>query len=157
MAESLIVFGVIIVAVAALSYIHVRRRLHEVRASVTWPAVEGRIVESELTFELITSDHSTYRRYKAHVVYEYSIGSRTYRSDRVAFTDDGRSSPQPIQRTVNRYSRGARVTVYCDPRKPQTAVLERGAAALRKARIESLAMGLFGLGLALLGGYLAGR
>ncbi len=58
---------------------------------------------------------------------------------------------------MNRYPRGARVTVYCDSRKPQTAVLERGAAAVRKARNETLAMGLVGLGLALLGVFLAGR
>ena len=58
---------------------------------------------------------------------------------------------------MNRYPRGARVTVYCDGRNPETAALERGAAAVRKARIVTLAMGLIGLGMALLGGFLAGR
>ncbi len=157
MAGSLIVFGFFVAAIAALASFHTARILREARASVTWPAVDGRIVESELAFELIKSGHNVHRQYKAHVVYEYSIGGRTYRSDRVAFNDDGGSGPQPVQRTVNRYPRGARVTVYCDSRNPQTAVLERGAAAVRKARNETLAMGLVGLGLALLGVFLAGR
>ncbi len=157
MAGSLIVFGVFIVAIAALCYVHASRVLREARASATWPTVNGTIVESELAFELIESGHCTHLQYKAHVVYEYSIGGRSYRSDRVAFNDDGGSGPQPVQRTVNRYPRGASVTVYCDQHKPQTAVLERGAAAVRKARIVSLAMGLSGLGLVLLGVFLAGR
>ncbi|MEE8117042.1 MAG: DUF3592 domain-containing protein [Gemmatimonadales bacterium] len=157
MAGSLIVFGAFIVVAAALSFVHVRRVLREAKASVTWPSVTGRIVESELAFELIKSGQSVYRQYEAHVVYEYSIGGRTYRCDRVSFTDDDSSSLQPVQRTVNRYPRDARVTVYCDLQKPETAVLERGAAAVRKARIVTVAMGLFGLGLALLGVFLAGR
>ena len=157
MAGLLIVFGVFVVAIAALSCFHVGRVLREARASVTWPAVNGRIVESELAFELIKSGQWVYRQYKAQVVYEYSLGGRTYRSDRVAFNADGGISLQPAQRTVNRYPRGARVTVYCDSRNPQTAVLDRGAAAVRKARIVSLAMGLSGLGLVLLGVFLAGR
>ncbi len=157
MAGSLIVLGAFVVVAAALSFIHVHRVLREASASVTWPAVTGRIVESELAFELVKSGQWTYRRYDAHVVYEYSIGGRTYRCERVSFNDDGGSSPQPVQRTVNRYPQGARVTVYCDSRKPETAVLERGAAAVRKARLATLATGLIGLGMVLLGGFLAGR
>ena len=124
---------------------------------MTWPSVTGRIVESELAFELVKSGQWVYRRYEAHVVYEYSIGSRKYRSDRVCFTADEDNSLRPVQRTVNRYPRGDRVTVYCDLQKPETAVRERGAAAVRKARNVTLAMGLIGLGLAVLGIFLAGR
>ena len=157
MAGSLIVLGMFIVVAAALAFAHVGRVLRAAKASATWSTVTGTIVESELTFDLIKSGQSTYRQYTAHVVYEYSIGSRTYWCDRVAFTADANSVLQPVQRTVTRYPRGARVTVYCDPRQPQIAVLDRGEAALRKSRIVTLAMGLFGLGLALLGGFLAGR
>jgi hypothetical protein len=156
MGGSLIVFGFIVVLVAALCSVQVNRALREARASVTWPTAEGRIVESELSFELVKSAHSRYRLYKAHVVYEYSIGSHTYRCDRVGFSKDDVATPQSVQRIVNRYPTGARVTVYCDSRNPQAAVLDRGADAVRKARIIAIAMGLIGLGLALLGGFLAG-
>ncbi len=156
MAGSLIVFGFIVVVVAALCSVQANRALREARASVTWPTANGSIVESELAFELVTSGQSTYRLYKAHVVYEYSIGGCTYRFDRVAFHDDDVSTPQSVQRIVNRYPQGDRVTVYCDSRNPQVAVLDRGTAAVRRARIVNLAMGLSGLGLALLGVFLAG-
>ena len=157
MAGSLIVLGFFVVVAAALSFVHVRRRLREARASVTWPSVTGRIVESELVFELVKSGQSVYRQYEAHVVYEYSIGGRTYRAGRVSFNDDDGCSPQPVQRTVNRYPQGDSVTVYCDPRMPETAVLERGADAIRKSRNGTLATGLIGLGMALLDVFLAGR
>ena len=41
-------------------------------------------------------------------------------------------------------------------RVEQAAVLDRSADAVRKAKIMALAMGLIGLGMALLGGFLAG-
>jgi predicted NBD/HSP70 family sugar kinase len=40
---------------------------------------------------------------------------------------------------------------------PEAAVLDRSADAVRKAKIMALAMGLIGLGMALLGSFLAGR
>ncbi|MFI5001861.1 MAG: DUF3592 domain-containing protein, partial [Reyranellales bacterium] len=57
------------------------------------------------------------------VEYEFSAGGQTWRGNRIGIGDDAGGSN--IEATLQRYPVGAAVSVYYDPRHPQSCLLER--------------------------------
>jgi hypothetical protein len=60
---------------------------------------------------------------RPRISYEYKVDGRTYESDRVAFSMT--STPRAVEKTMRRYTPGALVEVYYDPRQPERSVLEK--------------------------------
>jgi hypothetical protein len=117
-----ILFGLTLGAIAGWFVFRDRRQR---RAALSWPATTGRIVESRVEPKTLPGDRPTIR-FAPRIAYEYSVDGRAYRSGRVAFGDVFWSlAPQAARAKVARYPRGAQVTVYFNPRRPQEAVLER--------------------------------
>ena len=94
------------------------RDLPRARASSEWPAVEGRILESQL--------RNSVRNHRRHhrLTYEYRVGDELYHGERIAFWNG--LFRNESRETHARYPEGARVTVYYDREAPTEAVLEPG-------------------------------
>ena len=60
------------------------------------------------------------------VAYEYTVDGATYQAQTINYR--GSVTLGAAVRTLREYRQGRRVTVYYDPRRPDIAVLERGAA-----------------------------
>lgn len=91
-------------------------------ASQSWPGVPGSVISSQL---VESTDSEGDRTVSADVRYQYDVAGRTYQSSRVAFGSGGTAQSQ-----VTKYRPGAPVTVYYDPEKPKSAVLEPGTAGV---------------------------
>ena len=90
------------------------------RASLGWPAVSGRIVQSK-----VVKDQGS-GWYLPAVVYDYSVAGQTYRGTQIAFVVTHPGRQKKAQSIVDRYKAGSAVTVYHDPSVPERGVLERG-------------------------------
>lgn len=105
-------------------------------ASRNWPAVQGRVVSSEVVVASQTSGGGTRRTsYRALIKYSYQVGTARFESVRVSFMGWGssagtmqRSDKSAARSDANRYPRGAEVKVFYNPQDPSEAVLEPGAS-----------------------------
>jgi len=151
--------GFAILGLAILLY--GRRARRRATESLSWLPVEARILRSELVREVQRSHSSEpgsiqYMTYwYPEIEYEYEVQGRSYISNRVLLVRV--NFPEPKAREmVARYPAGARVQAWCDPRRPASAVLERGLAGYESQYRIPLIVGaaflLLGLaGLAVLG------
>ena len=101
-----------------------KRRTMEAR-SAAWPSVTGRVIASSASEFTDADGNSTC---SPHVWYEYVVGGVHYMGDRLRFgvTDLPDVSREAVQNYVDTlYPAGADVTVYYDPDKPDSAVLDR--------------------------------
>ena len=102
--------------------------LIESRDAVHWPQIKGQVISSLLTIDhlpkLIDPSDDPTRWYGTDVQYKYSVGDRTYLSNRVSFQDGGVRSPQSALKVMNKYRHQHKVVVYYNPANPQQAVLE---------------------------------
>ena len=114
------------------------------RASMGWPAVQGRVLEAYVGRH--TDDEGTPVYYPV-VRYAYTVAGQEYTSDQIAFGPEVASSMDALQaeKTVARYPVGSLVTVYYNPEAPQEAVLERRLAS----PVAALVIGAGFLGVAL--------
>ncbi|MCZ7659261.1 MAG: DUF3592 domain-containing protein [Xanthobacteraceae bacterium] len=101
----------------------------EVAQAARWPSTQGRVVVSKAQAREVDaggpSSSDTETRNFAKIVYEYSLGGRVYRGDRVSIGED--TGNFQVAETLARYPVGTVVTVYYNPRKRAQAVLEREA------------------------------
>lgn len=92
--------------------------------SLGWPSTQGEILSARVTRQD--------GRPHAEVRYRYRAGETTFTGRRISY-HGGRTLPgfptEPPEAVIKRYSPGAVVPVYYDPRSPDRAVLEPGAGA----------------------------
>ena len=100
-------------------------QLYDAARSYSWPHVTGRIISSVARSKLMKGRHGEYIVHWPDVRYEYFVGDRRFVSDRIMFTHRG-FSESATQRLVNEYPVDKVITVYFDPKNPESAVLERG-------------------------------
>lgn len=96
--------------------------LFRAQASTQWPTVEGKVIDSEV--ERNHGGDGT--QYEAEVHYQYVVKGTTYNSNRVAFGSIRKDDPSDARMVVNRYPKGATVTVSYSPNDPTLSVLEPG-------------------------------
>jgi uncharacterized membrane protein len=99
----------------------------EVSRAARWPSTPGCIVVSTSQVREVRSggpdSDDTEPRNFARIVYEYTVGGRKLRHDRVSIGED--LGNFEVAETIARYPVGKMVTVYYNPRKYNEAVLER--------------------------------
>ena len=100
-------------------------QLYDAARSYSWPHVTGRIISSVARSKLMKGRHGEYIVHWPDVRYEYVVGDRRFVSDRIMFTHRG-FSESATQRLVDEYPVDKIITVYFDPKNPESAVLERG-------------------------------
>lgn len=146
---NLFVLGLFVLLIVAFAWFGVRtlvkyfRARKTVRASMGWPAVQGRVLEAYVGHH--SDDEDTV--YYPVVRYAYTVAGQEYTSDQIAFGPEVASSMDALQaeKTVARYPEGSLVTVYYNPDNPQEAVLERRLAS----PVAALVIGAGFLGVAL--------
>jgi hypothetical protein len=117
--------GLIFLPMAVLLVVAVIAKMLEVRRASGWSTAVGRIVKSSTAAEHRRSagEGTTVKTMPA-VEYEFSVGGRKVRGDRIGVGED--SGGANTEATLRRYTVGAAVTVYYDPANPKNCVLERG-------------------------------
>lgn len=120
------IFPLIFILVGASVGFFGFRGLIRAKASVNWPMVEGKIVESTVDRSTSNSNGSSSTTYQAAVLYDYSVDGTLFSSDCVAYGDYGTSSPSHARDIVNRYPKDKVVTVRYMPGNPEESLLEPG-------------------------------
>lgn len=129
--EIVLLFGALMIGllVFATAYKYV-----EVRRAARWLPAPGRVLTSQARARKVRTVNSMARaeagadrevRNFAEVVYEYRVGGRTYRGNRIGVGED--LGDLFVEQTLARYPAGKPVRVYYDPAEPGRAVLERDA------------------------------
>lgn len=97
------------------------------RASRSWPAVTGRIVDAKVESETSQGDSENpdSTSFFPAIQYEYQVGAQAYRASRIAFDRKSYPKPQLASQALQAFPAGAEVLVYYDPAKPGDAVLQR--------------------------------
>jgi hypothetical protein len=80
-------------------------------------------VESSVVRSWSTDDGTSYR---ADVLYEYSAGGRSWRSNRRGFFPMSSSDYDDSRSVVDRHPAGSSIVCYVDPSDPSRSVLDRG-------------------------------
>jgi hypothetical protein len=121
-------------------------------ASISGPSyfrlTEGRIVSSSTH----TSRYKRRTYYHYAIEYEFTVGGKSYRSDKVTFNTNASFYQENAQHYIRKYPVGKIVAVYYDPHDPSFSVLE-------PEELEGLAVGallfliISALVFALSGGY----
>lgn len=95
------------------------------RARETWATTEGRIVASRVEVRSRPGAERTDIQYGVHVLYEYTVAGKPYRSERVSFDGTAwRANRGAANADLARYAEGAKVSVFYDPQRPERAVLD---------------------------------
>jgi hypothetical protein len=87
-------------------------------ATRKWPAVSGKVLESS-----ILEDSDSFELY---VKYNYTVGGKTYISERIAPNKYTYENPaaSTLKQMIAPYPAGKTVIVYFDPQNPQNALLK---------------------------------
>ena len=117
--------SLIFLPMAVLFVVAVIAKMLEVRRAARWSTAVGRIVKSgtAAAHRRSAGEATTVKTVPA-VEYEFSVGGRTVRGNRIGVGGD--SGGADTEATLRRYTVGAAVTVYYDPANPKDCVLERG-------------------------------
>ncbi|OKO69196.1 hypothetical protein AC629_41480 [Bradyrhizobium sp. NAS80.1] len=114
--------GLILVAAAVKTW--------QTREARSWPQAAGKVVRSVAEVrEVRVSDDDREEGYRlenrnfANVTYEYAVGGRKLRNNRISIGED--LGNFEVAEKLAKYPAGSIVTVYYNPRHPDQAVLER--------------------------------
>lgn len=91
--------------------------------------VKGKITSSEVGIKALNTAHSPGERVQTFTIdieYKYQVGDTTYSSTKRKWHEAQTSFAHYHDVRARRYPKGAEVTVYYNPKKPQQAVLETG-------------------------------
>jgi hypothetical protein len=103
-----------------------------------WPSVDGEIADAHLVGVPDTEG----AHLSEYVAYQYTVGDRSYRNDRLRFGPHVRApssvphyDPEPDFPTTKaeldqHFPRGRRVRVFYDPQHPEVSVLSRAPSPL---------------------------
>lgn len=85
-----------------------------------WPSVWGKITQSRI--EMKEADEG--KEHKLILGYEYTIGKKTYYSEKIKVGFDKALLPFFVEKRQKKYPYGKDVRVYCDLNKPEISYLE---------------------------------
>lgn len=92
------------------------------KCSESWPKADGVVKESEVR----SDEDSGWTRFKAYVLYEFTVEGKKYTSSSINYDSMSRSERPAVEQLVKRYPKGQPVTVYYQPEDPSESVLEPG-------------------------------
>jgi len=93
-------------------------------ASKNWPTTKGKVVKSEVGST--ASDSRNRGNFFPIVNYQFSVDGTSYTGEKVIFGLDNSWNATRAREVIKRYPKGADVTVYYTPEKPETCLLEPG-------------------------------
>jgi hypothetical protein len=131
--DARIFLGLLFLVTASVLLLVAVIRIKSGRASKTWPATKGTILESYLkhkTFTLrLIGTGGTGRNYVPYIQYKYEVNGRVFQSDSIN-TAPGWWVPPGISHRLAKYPQDKTVDVYYNPQSPEKAFLEPGVESL---------------------------
>jgi hypothetical protein len=95
--------------------------------SKLWPSTSGNILKSTVETKWDSTAGSNYRLMsKPNVIYEDQVSRKIYQGHTLSLTETSSSNEATARITAAAYIVGQQVTVYYDPRKPESATLAIG-------------------------------
>lgn len=115
-------------------------------AARSWPETTGRVVEVRVEeTDLGGQGPGTKRWFEVHLIYDFVVEGRTYRSDRNALWRDRVLAPRAKEMRES-YPAGRQLPVFYDPTNPAHCLLDRsiggGTIAMAIGGIVTLALGI---------------
>lgn len=102
----------------------------ESQSAMKWPQTKGQVISSLLVInhlpKFMEYNADPLRWYGTDVQYAYSVGNRSYVSNRIGVHDSDTRSPRSALAIMNKYRHHHEVPVYYDPSDPGRSVLEPG-------------------------------
>ena len=121
-----LIFALLIcIAVSVGMYFWWSHARAELKASKSWPSVQGEIVRSDIKKrqEYDSEKKRYYYMYSPDISYAYVVNSNQYHGHRITFGDMATKSRKRVVRILKDYPVGKKVTVYYDPARPDRSVL----------------------------------
>ncbi len=121
--------GSVFMLVGACAFVYglIVPRWQVVRAS-SWPSVDGVVMHSSVGKSSSGTEMfgTTNTFYSARITYQYQIGERRYRNNKIhAGGSLATSLPSVAREQAHRYPQGVEVDVFYNPDKPAESCLER--------------------------------
>jgi len=138
-------FPLVFIIIGLIMFFIYFRNLAKVRASQAWPAVQGTVAASWVRRKQSTDDDgSISESFYPEIQYTYQVMGMEYQGDKIAFGPKSGGNRTKAEKAIAKYPTGANVTVYYQPDKPETAVLERTITkGLLFLGILMIALGIF--------------
>lgn len=106
-----------------------RQSKQRAQASLGWPQVQGKVLESRLTQRMVsTGEGGETTHYKPNIRYTYEVAGKSYQGDTVRFGNVETSFTKKAQAYLDKYPVGTAVSVRYDPADAKVATLETEAA-----------------------------
>ncbi len=105
------------------------RNRQKVKASMSWPSVNGQMVASKVQRKVDVGDEDsgTTISYSLLVIYDYQVAGKSYQGTQFSFQDKSFNSEAKAVALLASFQAGNPVEVFYDPASPGSAVLERQA------------------------------
>jgi hypothetical protein len=100
--------------------------LQNARASASWPTTDGVVTKSEVT---LSTDADGADSYSPEVTYSYKVDNTKFFNSTIKFGENSYGNRRKAAEIAGNYNVGKKVTVYYDPNKPGSSVLEPGVSA----------------------------
>lgn len=100
----------------------------DARLSLSWPTATGTVIHSSVKNYTSISGGKSTQMYSADIKYRYTVNKKTYISGDVSLGDHSSNSSGGMRELTMLYPVGKSITVYYDPYKPNSALLEPGPA-----------------------------
>jgi hypothetical protein len=122
----LLTWGFVAIGLVTLGFALVQRL--EAKESEDWPSTTGRITETSVSEERVSSGGRTvgHTEYRPEVRYEYTVDGVAYTGDRMALESRRYRTLGAATADLFDYQQGQDVTVYYDPSHPEQSALEVG-------------------------------
>jgi Protein of unknown function (DUF3592) len=118
-----IAFGILFLVLAAYLFSYQRKQRALAVASKQWPSTEGAITASSVGTRTTGTSEAGGETDVANVSYSYCAGGKDYHSNRVVW--GGNLEGGKVRAFVAANPIGGHVTVYYDPKNPESAILLR--------------------------------
>ena len=119
------VFALVFTVVGIIMIVRSRRDKNKLQQSLSWPSVDGTVLESRVITSASTDDGGV-DTYRPYVKYEYEVGGAKYTHDKMRLgMVFSTSKLKTSQEAVTRYPVGRPVKVYINPANPADSVLEQ--------------------------------
>ena len=120
----LLFVGILVVLMTGLAWVGARH-------AQTWPAVEGRVIRSEIDVSKKIVPLDRIRRthvefYALRIKYEYEVDGQRFTGDRVTLAANPCGYDRAeVERWTRKYPLGAKIPVHYSPTHPEHSVVER--------------------------------
>ncbi len=116
----------LISGIGYMGWIFSKQRL--VARSQTWPSATGTIILSKIgsSSSQTGTSHTANKTYAARIKYHFKVGPRVYAGNTICLGGVLNSSfKNRAEERIEKYSKGATVTIYYNPENPKINCLER--------------------------------